>query len=98
MDLGQKLQTGMCGVMEASRGARQKSHNLYGDYILKLAHEIKKKNCFIITFALDKAFKQLQNVQDPWKLWNQELAPLTSLCISAEATLSRRYDSQVYSE
>lgn len=81
--------------MEASRGVRQKSHNLYGDYILKLAHEIKKK-LLIINFALDKAFKQLQNVQDPWKLWNQELAPLTSLCIPAEATLSRRYDSQVY--
>ena len=84
--------------MEVSRGVAQKSHNLHGDYVLKLAHEVKKKKKLTVNFILNKSLKSLPGVQDPWKPQNQELASLISLCISVKATLSRRYEGQVYLE
>lgn len=83
--------------MEVSRGLAQKSHNLRGDYILKLAHEVKKK-MLVVNFILNKSLKSLPGVQEPWKFQNQELASLISLCISVKATPSRRYEGQVYLE
>ena len=51
--------------MEVSRGVAQKSHNLHGDYVLKLAHEVKKKKKLTVNFILNKSLKSLPGVQDP---------------------------------